>query len=121
MNKKLPWVLGFIILYGLHAIFYLTFTGRLALPLTAEIARGAAIATLVGLTLLVTAFIATRDEVMRRIAMLAAGASMIAMAFISYGIVAFDITAPLIVTHLWAFALLIYLLAYGVLSWQARS
>ena len=121
MMKRWPWILSFLILYGVHGVFYLTFTGRLAIPIFATFARSASIVTLVGLTLLVMAFIATRDEVMRKIALQAAGASAVATAFFSYGLVAFDVSAQLIASNLWAFAIFVFLLAYGALSWRARS
>lgn len=121
MAKNLPWILGFLALYGVHAFFYLAYTGGVAAPLPESIARSGALVTLVSLTLLVVAFVATRDEVLRLIALRAGAISAVATALFSYGISAFDIAAPFVTSNLWAFAILIFLFVYGVLSWLIRS
>lgn len=121
MKKHIVWIAGFLGLYAVHAFFYLAFTDRLAVPISEEIARIASITSLVGLTLMVVAFIATRDEVMRKISMQAGAASLVSTAFISYGLSAFNIAAPIIVSNLWAVAIAVFLFSYGVLSWRMRS
>lgn len=121
MKKNFPWVLGFVGLYGLHAAFYLSFKGALALPLPDLITRGGSVATLVGLTVLVAAFVASRDEVLRKIAFQAGAAAALVSGFFSYGLQAFDATAPLISSDLWAFTMLVFLFVYGALSWRATS
>ncbi len=121
MRKNIVWVLGFLGLYSLHALLYLSFSGQLAMPFSAELARTGSIVTLSGLTILVVAFIVSRDEVARKFALQAAAASAVATGFFSYGISAFDIVAPVISTNLWVLAIAVFLMVYGGLSWQARS
>ena len=121
MGKTWIWVGAFLALYGLHAFFFLTYQGRIDALVTPDAARAGSIVTLVALTLLIAAFAATRDEVFRRIAMQAGAASAIATGFFSYGLSAFNIDAPLIASNIWALAIFVFLLAYGALSWLARS
>jgi len=121
MKKYIVWTTGFLGLYAVYVFFYLTFTDRLAVPISEETARIASILSLVGLTLLVVAFISTRDEVMRKISMQAGAASLVTIAFTSYSLSAFDIAAPVIASNLWALAIAVFLFAYGVLSWRMRS
>lgn len=121
MKKHIVWIAGFLGLYAVHAVFYLAFTDRMAIPISEQTARVASIVSLVALTLLLVGFISTRDEVMRKISMQAGAASLVTTAFISYGLSAFNIAAPVIASNLWALAIAVFLFAYGVLSWRMRS
>ena len=120
MRKSWMWIGSFLVLYALHATFYLSHIGRLVTPFEPSIAKAGSVATLVVLTLLVVAYIATRDEVMRRAATLAAAVGAITSAFFSYGLAAFDISAPILTGNFWALFILVFLLVYGGLAWRAR-
>ncbi|WDI30658.1 hypothetical protein PUV54_11895 [Hyphococcus flavus] len=109
------WIAGFLALYAAHVSTFLMaarvddppfWTGILSL------------ASLIALFGLVAAFIATRDEVKRAIALTAGAVAALATALLTYAAHAFAWMAlPL---EPWALSVGIFLIAYGALSWRAR-
>lgn len=119
--KTSAWIAGFLALYGGHALCRLALAERIPAFASAEALRVGAVATLAGLVLLVAAHVATRDEVLRRLALYAAAASAAATGVLSYGLSALGIAAPLIAGNIWAAGLFVFLCVYGVLSWRSGS
>lgn len=121
MQRQWIWVSAFLVLYTAHAAFILAGEGRILTFLPDEAVRIGGIASLVTLLLLVAAHIATRDEVVRRLALYGAAASALATGALSYSVSAFGIAAPVVTSNLWAIGILVFLVVYGALAWRAGS
>ena len=121
MKKSMVWGGLFIAFYAVHALFYLAYEGHISSPVSPAVIKAGAIASLIVLTLLVIFHVARQDEVLRMIAMKAGALSVIVTGFFSYGINAFNIEADYITSNLWAFAIAVFLITYGALSWLGRS
>lgn len=110
------WIAGFLALYAVYALSFFAAARADDPPAWAGVLS---IASLVALFGLVAAFIATRDEVKRAMALTAGAISALATVLVSYAAQAFSwIALPL---EPWALSVGIFLIAYGALSWRARS
>jgi|GEM_PF-7026319 len=118
MRKNIYWISGFIALYALHAVFFLSYSGQFPIAIPMKLASGLSILTLIGLVGLVIAFAITRDEVLRRKIMISGAISAISVGVLSYLIAAFGWVIPLIAAPLWAVAIIVFLIIYGVLTWR---
>lgn len=120
MRENALWVAGFLCLYAAHAIAWLAEKDVLAIAAPAGLVRMAAAGTLVCLALLVAAYVATRDEVARRFGLEAGALAGLTAGFMSYGLSAFSIDAPIVAGNLWALAMTVFLGVHGARLWQAR-
>lgn len=118
--KMLLWVLGFLLLYAVHALSYSAGKGVIASPFSQEVLSVISVIALGALFVLTAFFIATRDEVKRAIALQAAGVSMLTTILVYYAIDAFSVSAGGYLSQPWAFSIAVFLIAYGALSWRAR-
>ncbi len=121
MKRKVYWIAAFLFLYAVHASAMLAAKGAIALPVSGATLGAAALVSLAGLFLLTGAYIALSDEVQRTMALAAAGVSALTTAGVFYAIDALSMTPGPLFAQPWAFLFAVFLIAYGALSWRARS
>jgi hypothetical protein len=120
MRGQGVWFLGFAAAYAAHALAAMAAAGALPLGLGEGAARLAALLTLGALLALLGAYIATRDEVLRRMALIAAAASALLVGAASYAL-RFVAAPAALSDNLWALGVAVWLIVYGAMAWQARS
>ena len=109
----------FLLLYAVHAGTFLAISKIQYTELT--ILNLGAVVSLVLLVLYTVGDLVRRDEVVKHMVIRAGAIAGLGIGFLSYGIAAFAIDAPMVVEHLWAVGILIFLVVYGAHVWLARS
>ena len=121
MRTNIRWIAGFLVLFGIHCVFLAMHQGRLdaGIPPFA-VTLGAAVSLIATLALIIVDFM-RRDEVERRMALVGGSAAALGASLYSFGVDQLSASPSGELPPVWSVSIMIFLLVYGGLQWQARS